>query len=197
MEKYYTIFDIINGLKPEYLKTKEELESLKKLLKICNKNINVDFYLQTFAGIDHPNILYFMHKTGLIDVLTNGMFGRGISYKFPMHVIKNNDVYRIPEESVFIMDSALFSSKIDGILNCDFTQNIGFKKSIGNFEIDIDGNYINFSNGMHSLMYPVNSEEYSIPSSKVGLLSYEIAQSELPEYHVSMIEKNKCLKKIR
>ena len=196
MEKYYTIFDIINGLKPEYIKTKEELEALKRFVKVCSKNLGVDFFLQAFDGIGQPKLLYYMRKTGLIDDLAY-KFSGNISRSFPIKLMKRNNVYYIPEKNVYINNYPLFDAMIDDILNCDFAQNISFRKNIGNFVIDIDSNYINFSDGNKSLMYPVNNDSYRVPSSKVGLLSYEVAQSELPKYHVSMIEKNKSLKKIR
>ncbi len=62
MEKYYTIFDIVSGLRPEYLKTKEELESLKKYLEIFIKNVDIEFFINTSLG--DPNMLYRMYRTG-------------------------------------------------------------------------------------------------------------------------------------
>lgn len=62
MEKYYTIFDIVSGLRPEYLKTKEELETLKKYLEIFIRNVDIEFFINTSLG--DPNMLYRMYCTG-------------------------------------------------------------------------------------------------------------------------------------
>lgn len=62
MGKYYTIFDIVSGLRSEYLKTKEELETLKKYLEIFIRNVDIEFFINTSLG--DPNMLYRMYRTG-------------------------------------------------------------------------------------------------------------------------------------
>ena len=195
MEKYYTIYDIITGLKPEYLKTKEELEALKKYLEVLAKNSDIDFFVQT-AGVNYPRILYYMRKTGKTSVIISGsgILQRFIPHVAPMPLGKDSDIYFVPEANVHTNDKEHFSADIEKILNSEFVQNINFNKNFGDSVICIDSGFIRFSNGDESLVYGVNG---IIECSEIDLFSYGIPQSELPEYHAKTIEKNKCLEKAK
>ena len=195
MEKYYTIYDIIIGLRPEYLKTKEELEALKKYLEILVKNRDVDFFVQT-AGVDYPRMLYYMHKTVKTSTIlgVDDIFKRFIPHQAPMPLGQDYDIYFVPEADVYIKNKKQFSADVEKILNSEFVQNINFEKKFGDSDISIDSGFVRFSNGDESLVYGVNGV---IQSSEIDLLCYGIPQSVLPEYHVEMIEKNKSLKKVK
>lgn len=198
MEKYYTIFDIISGLRLEYLKTKEELESLKKYIEILCKNIDIEFFVNA-GGYDYPNILYRLYRTGLTSVerRSDGKYGRFIPHAAPEKVEKVGSIYFVPEKRVFVKDDEEFSSGIDKILNSDFTKSIYFEKNFGDFRLRIDSCWISFGNSDVDFICHACKDDYSIVSSQFDLLSYEIPQSELSDYHVEKIEKNKSLKKMK
>ena len=198
MEKYYTIFDIISGLRPEYLKTKEELESLKKYLEIMAKNEDIEFYINT-KGFNYPNMFYRLYHTGLISIekRPDSIFRRIIPHKAPEKIEKVGDVYVVPEKHVLVKDEIQFSDQIDKILNSEFAQNINFDKDFGDFSLRIDSCWINFGNSDENFICHACKDDYSIVSSQFDLLSYEIPQSELSDYYVEKIEKNKSLKKIK
>lgn len=197
MEKYYTIFDIISGLRPEYLKTKEELESLKKYLEIIIRNVDIDFFINTELG--DPYMLYRMYRTGLTNIVKkpNGRFGRIIPDNTPEKVEKVGNIYVIPAQHVLVRDDVEFSNKVDKILTSEFVQNISFDKEFGDFKLRIDSCWIGFGNSDKDFICHACKDDYSVISSQFDLLSYEIPKSELPDYHVEKIEKNKSLKKIK
>ena len=196
MEEYYTISDIISGLKPEYLKTKEELKSLKKYLNIFLKNLDIDFYVQT-NGFDYPKMFYkvcFMVKSDELTKIDN-MLGKNVFYKSPVYVRKIGNMYIVPDQHVLVIDDIKFSNKVDEILNCEFIKNINYNNVFDNFRLNIDSNCISFGNSDKSFNVDASKGDFSVLSFPNELLSYEINQSLLPEYYIETIEKNKCLKK--
>jgi len=197
MGKYYTIFDIVSGLRPEYLKTKEELETLKKYLEIFIRNVDIEFFINTSLG--DPNMLYRMYRTGFTNVVKkpNGMFGRIIPHNAPEEIKKVGNIYVISDQHVLVKDDIGFSNKVDKILSSEFTQNISFDKEFGDFRLRIDSCWISFGNSDEAFTCHACKDDYSVISSQFDLLSYEIPQSELPDYHVERIEKNKSLKMIK
>lgn len=196
MGKYYTIFDIISGLRPEYIKTKKDLEDLKRFVEVATKE-DIRFSIQTHGYIN-PIFLYQLRRTGLLGMLMNGdgKIGRFIPHVPPKELEKYGNIYSIPDKFVHITNEVDFSNGVDKILNSEFAQNINFKGEIGDLSFFIDSGYISLKYGSVNLYYSV-SENFTIKSSEIKLLSYEIPQSELPDYHVEMIEKNKSLKKIK
>jgi hypothetical protein len=197
MSKYYTILDIISGLRPEYIKTKEELESLKKYLEIFIRNVDIEFFINTELG--DPYMLYRVYRTGLTNIVkkSNGKFGRIIPHNAPEKVEKVGNIYVIPDQHVLVNNDIEFSNNVDKILSSEFAQNISFDKGFGDFRLHIDSNWISFGDSNESFTGHVSDDNYSIMPSQLDLLSYEIPQSELSDYHVEKIEKNKSLKKIR
>ena len=197
MKKYYTILDIISGLRPEYIKTKEELESLKKYLEIFIRNVDIEFFINTELG--DPYMLYRVYRTGLTNIVKkpNGKFGRIIPHNAPEEVEKVGDIYVIPDQHVLVNNDIEFSNNVDKILSSEFAQNISFDKKFGDFRLHIDSNWISFGDSNESFTGHVSDDNYSIMPSQFDLLSYEIPQSELSDYHVEKIEKNKSLKKMK
>lgn len=197
MSKYYTIFDIISGLRPEYIKTKEELESLKKYLEIFIRNVDIEFFINTELG--DPYMLYRVYRTGLTNIVkkSNGKFGRIIPHNAPEKVEKVGNFYVIPDQHVLVNNDIEFSNNVDKILSSEFAQNISFDKEFGDYRLHIDSNWISFGDSNESFTGHVSDDNYSIMPSQLDLLSYEIPQSELSDYHVEKIEKNKSLKKIK
>lgn len=197
MGDYYTILDIISGLRPEYLMTKERLNDLKKFLEVYIRNVDIDFIISTKLGDSH--MLYQMHRTGLTNIVQkpDGKFGRIIPHKAPVSVEKVGNIYVISDQHVLVKDDISFSEAVDKILNSNFSKNIDFSKDFGDFRLCIDSNWINFGNSDEVFTGHVSDDNFSILPSQLDLLSYSIKKSELPDYHAEAIDKVLSLKKLK
>ena len=197
MSEYYTFLDIIIGLKPEYLEFKKRLEGLKKYLEIYVKNVDLNFYVVT-DGFISPRIVYSVLYNGKTSMLKSDNGAVGLLPDLVYECIKKaGNIYIIPYVHALVVDDVKFSSQVDKILGSKFVKNINFNKRFDKFELYIDSNRICFGNSNESFIYFIDNDDYSILSSQQDLLSYKIARTELPDYYVSVIEKNKCLKKIK
>ena len=202
MGDYYTILDIISGLRPEYLKTKEMLNDLKKFLEVYVRSADIDFLL---SPCDSPvenslqtALSYRMVYSGVKKVKNGeGNVGRLIPHKAPVSVEKVGNIYVIPDQHVLVKDDILFSEAVDKILNSEFSKNISFSKSFGDFELRIDSNWISFGDSNESFTGHVSDDRYSIAPSQLDLLSYSIKKSELPDYHAEVIDKTLSLKRFK
>lgn len=194
MEKYYTVFDIISGLRPEYLKTKKQLELLKNYLEL-EKNMDINFFIRT-QEIQEPCMLYYLYRTDLLGNLSNGegKLKRIIPHHAPEKLIKINNIYSIPDKHVLIKDEKEFSNEIKKILNSDFVQEIEFERSIEDYKIEIHASYMTFKKGNNSITYTIDDKLKS-HNSELDILNYEISELMLPEYHADKIEETKILKK--
>ena len=147
MSDYYTILDIISGLRPEYLKTKERLNDLKKFLEVYVKSGDIDFLLASSdsqtENDSYSALLYRMVYTGVKSIKNGeGKVGRLVPHTAPELVQKVGNIYVISDQHVLVKDDISFSSEVDKILNSSFSKNIDFSKDFGDFRLHIDSNWI-------------------------------------------------------
>lgn len=203
MEKI-SIGNLICALRPEYLKNRKHLKTLRDYVETTG---NLYFDLEDRKGDKSPVLSYgFYEDNCLEDILS----GRRLTHPITLQ----NGVYVINDERAKITNQKEFMRQSSEILTSDFANNIityidhiegsNFeisRLSIGMVFISItvaqrirkDKRYIMYRYGVERDKCTIEVSNYSKDINVPDVLGEEIPISLLPDYHASVIEKNKRL----
>lgn len=215
MEKvFYTVSEIIFGLRKEYLDNQKKLDELKKYLIPFDKNIeSIDLWIATPLGRKNAELMCSITKRQRqIEKLCNVMLKKVGESTYPKNysgfVRNNNDEYflRNNDIKVKVLDDCMeeFSDGVKEILDSDFAKNIAVPYQIGCYNepnpvLEIRENGIrcyvvsNMSQGF-SINYEPKSDTISMnsrgnidPRKLYYLFNEKILEGALPEYHKRVI----------
>lgn len=217
-KNYYTVIDIIFGLRPYYLDNEKQLKILKDLCYSLDKNVSDFYFYIEKNGITPQIYCKFIQNLkslrGLVTYLQHGnniyINGKSISKlntNYDGSYFIDSDFYSVKIKKE---DSEHFSLLVSQILNSEFVNNL---KLVHYYDDKFPGIYIEPSRLVIdsclffepvSLQYVPNTDKILVTGTKettvykemiAYILNYKIPKELLSEYIIKLIENSDIDKK--
>ena len=192
--KYYTLFELINGLRPSYKELNSDLKKLKKFIRLPKNYIDINFYQY---NINRGVIDYVLEGT-LFDNIKNIFIDNPYNGK----VYKKYSNYIFTHDNIRLNNKYFFNKFVREILESDFVNNITYERRKNLKRLKITPSIIEFSiereSGSIVFIYDCINDKYiynqfDCEFTMPDMLGMLIDKDELSQFHVDTIEKNKSL----
>ncbi len=217
MEKKYTVGEIILGLRPEYQKSQQDLEKLKRYFDVNPKKVS-DFCFRADRS-DIISCYYDINESNIRRLINEFLIriGRYVYHSDSFDIFDENGIIQSSDKQpIFLKDNLTEAERrglinlVNRILNSEFIKNMDsvtsdfYIQTLRLFGIYLSSSRVNFSRVKFnaprtSLEYDAVKDTISFTSevplidtkSIRGMLDTELSSDVLNEYQIDVIEANR------